>query len=73
MVRDFVVTVQLEVEDQGCRSTHRDEFFSDSSYEFIGVFAQVSWEAIDSKVDCGQVLDNGIVGKDTDVGSGSKR
>jgi len=60
------------MEDQSFRSAQGDEIFAEGSYELIWIVDQISGEAVDTEVDCSQVLDNGIVSKDTDVGSWSE-
>lgn len=72
MVCNVVVTVQLKVQDQSFRSAQGDEIFAKGSYELIWIVDQISREAVDTEVDCSQVLDNWIVSKDTDVGSWSE-
>lgn len=72
MVENLTFTVRLQVQDHSFRSALRNKLGPDCGNKLVWVFLELSGEAVNSKVDCSKSLDDGIIGKDTEVGTGSQ-
>ena len=69
MTNNFSLAAGLQVQDGHFRPVADHEPRADGLHEGLVVLDECAWEAVDAKVDGGEVLDVGIVGEDADVGA----